>query len=158
MTRLTRRYRFSASHRLHNPELPDAENRALYGKCNNPYGHGHDYVLEVSVAGPVDEHGRVADRAALDRLVEACILREFRHSNLNRDIKEFADLVPTSENVAVIVERRLSAAWHRTFAGAWPMLEKIRLFETGRNIVEYLAPAVTGAALENQGEVAKNEK
>ena len=106
----------------------------------------------------MDEHGRVADRAALDRLVEACILREFRHSNLNRDVKEFADLVPTSENVAMIVERRLSAAWHRTFAGAWPMLEKIRLFETGRNIVEYLAPAVIGAALENQGEVAKNEK
>ncbi len=63
MTRLTRRYRFPASHRLHNPEMTEAANQRLYGKCNNPYGHGHDYILEVSVIGPIDQHGRVTDRA-----------------------------------------------------------------------------------------------
>lgn len=158
MTRLTRRYRFAASHRLHNPELPEAENRILYGKCNNPYGHGHDYVLEVSVAGPVDAHGRVADRAALDRLVENSVLRDVRQANLNRDVPEFAGLVPTSENVAVVIERRLRARWGEVFPRGWPMLEKIRLFETGRNIVEYLAPASSGARLEKQEELANNEK
>ena len=158
MTRLTRRYGFSASHRLHNPELSEAENRILYGKCNNPFGHGHDYVLEVSVVGPVDEHGRVADRAALDRLVEDAVLADFRHANLNRDVSEFADFVPTSENVAAVIERRLSANWRRAFSGTWPMLERIRLHETGRNVVEHMAPAIPGASLANRKELAKNEK
>ncbi|MEK7753878.1 MAG: 6-carboxytetrahydropterin synthase [Acidobacteriota bacterium] len=136
MTRLTRRYRFSASHRLHARELSEEENRALYGKCNNPHGHGHNYVLEVRVAGPVDEHGRVADRAALDRLVESCVLRDFRHRNLNLDLPEFANLVPTSENVALVIGRRLAANWRQAFPAPGPALDKIRVYETKRNIVE----------------------
>lgn len=136
MTRLTRRYRFSASHRLHCAQLDEAANRALYGKCNNPYGHGHNYWLEVSVAGPVDRHGRVADRAALDRLVERSILDDFRHANLNLDVPEFSAAAPTSENVVAVVRARLGANWHGTFPEQWPVLEKIRLYETRRNIVE----------------------
>ena len=136
MTRLTRRYRFSASHRLHARELSEEENRALYGKCNNPHGHGHNYVLEVRVAGPVDEHGRVADRAALDGLVESCVLRDFRHRNLNLDLPDFANLAPTSENVVLVIGRRLAANWLRAFPAPGPALDKIRLYETKRNVVE----------------------
>ncbi|MBI4877530.1 MAG: 6-carboxytetrahydropterin synthase [Acidobacteria bacterium] len=136
MTRLTRRYRFSASHRLHSPALSDDANRALYGKCNHPHGHGHNYILEVSLTGPLDEHGRVADRAALDGLVETAVLGEFRYRNLNLDVPEFAHLVPTSENVARVIERRLELGWRNAFPGPAPRLEKIRLFETERNIVE----------------------
>ncbi len=158
MMRLVRKYGFAASHRLHNPDLGEAENRALYGKCNNPYGHGHNYVLEVSVVGPTDQHGRVADRAALDRLVEENVLHDFRNRNLNLDVAEFSYLVPTSENVAWVIERRLSAAWGRAFSEGGPMLERIRLYETRRNIVEFLAPAIPGAELAREGEMANNEK
>jgi 6-pyruvoyltetrahydropterin/6-carboxytetrahydropterin synthase len=137
MIRLTRRYRFSASHRLEARQLSKDENRALYGKCNNPYGHGHDYVLEVGVRGPVDEHsGRVADVAALDRLVESEILRPFDHRDLNRDVPEFASRVPTTENLALEVERRLNAKWSASFPSDWPRLAKIRIRETKRNTIE----------------------
>jgi len=85
MTRVTRRYKFAASHRLHSSELSEPENHELYGKCNNPYGHGHDYVLEVSVAGPLDSiSGQVVNILALDRLVNEQILRGFRPSVLQR--------------------------------------------------------------------------
>lgn len=136
MIRLTRRYHFPASHRLHSPELSEEANRALYGKCNNPHGHGHNYLLEVSVAGPLDEHGRVAGRAALDRLVEECVLGDFRHSNLNRDVPEFAATVPTSENVVLAIRRRLAAGWPRAYPAPGPRLDAIRLYETKRNVVE----------------------
>ena len=130
MMRLTRRYRFPAAHRLYRPDLSDAENRELYGKCSNPYGHGHNYVLEVSVSGPLDSHGRLVDRAWLDALVERGVLAGFRNRNLNQEVPEFARLVPTSENVARVIERRLSDA------GLAPLLAGIRLHETNRNIVE----------------------
>ena len=92
MIRLTRRYRFSASHRLHADGISEAENRALYGKCNNPHGHGHDYVLDVSLRGRVDgETGRVADVAALDRLVRERVLEAFDQRNLNAEVAAFAD-------------------------------------------------------------------
>ncbi|MDX2150750.1 MAG: 6-carboxytetrahydropterin synthase [Bryobacteraceae bacterium] len=134
MIRLTRRYRFSASHRLHAPTLAEGENAALYGKCNNPYGHGHDYVLEVSVRGPVDQRtGLSAPVAALDEYVSRRVLRDFSQRNLNLDLPEFAgDLVPTSENVALVIENRLRASWPQ----AWPDLEKVRIRETPRNIFD----------------------
>lgn len=137
MIRLTRRYRFSASHRLHARELSEAENRELYGKCNNPYGHGHDYLLEVSVCGPVEERsGRVADVAALDRLVGGEVIRAFDHHDLNQDVPEFASAVPTTENLALEVERRLRRNWSTAFQGEWPRLDRIRIRETKRNIFE----------------------
>jgi 6-pyruvoyltetrahydropterin/6-carboxytetrahydropterin synthase len=137
MIRLTRRYRFSASHRLYARELSEAENRELYGKCNNPYGHGHDYLLEVSVRGPVEERsGRVADVSALDRLVGGEVIRAFDHRDLNQDVPEFASLVPTTENLALEVERRLRRNWSAVFPGEWPRLDRIRIRETKRNIFE----------------------
>ena len=90
MIRLTRRYRFSASHRLHPAALTEDANVELYGKCNNPYGHGHNYVLDVTVEGPIDESsGRVCDVAALDRLVTRYMLKDFDHGNMNEDVAEF---------------------------------------------------------------------
>ncbi len=137
MFRLTRRYRFSASHRLHSTALTAEENRELYGKCNNPYGHGHNYVLEVSVRGPVEpETGRVADIAALDRLVTEMAVRPFDHRNLNADAPEFATVPATTENVALVIERRLENAWREVFPGEWPRLDRIRVQETKRNTFE----------------------
>jgi len=134
--RLTRRYAFAASHRLHAPSLSDEDNRRLYGKCNNPYGHGHNYVLEVSVRGPLDAHGRAADTTLLDRLVSEQVLAAFDHRNLNLESPAFHSQVPTSENLAREICRRLKRRWSAVFAGPWPALEKIRIAETPRNIFE----------------------
>lgn len=136
MFRLTRRYCFAASHRLHSAALSEEENRRLYGKCNNPYGHGHNYVLEVSVRGPLDDHGRAADTALLDELVAQQVLAPFDHRNLNVEAPAFRHEVPTSENLAREICRRLKHHWSAVFAGPWPRLEKIRIAETPRNIFE----------------------
>jgi 6-pyruvoyltetrahydropterin/6-carboxytetrahydropterin synthase len=131
LIRLTRLYRFCASHRLHAAAFSDAENRALYGKCNNPHGHGHDYVLEVSVRGPVDpESGRVADLAALDALVREQVLEAFDHRDLNAEVPAFATCVPTTENLALEIQARLKDRW------AGPRLDRIRIQETKRNSLE----------------------
>jgi 6-pyruvoyltetrahydropterin/6-carboxytetrahydropterin synthase len=137
MMRVTRRYRFSASHRLHSDRFTEAENRALYGKCNNPYGHGHDYVLEVTVAGPVDAAtGLVVHVPSLDALVTSKVLRDFDHRNFNVDVAEFQELAPTSENIIAVIDERLRANWEDSFSGPWPRLEGIRLQETKRNRFE----------------------
>jgi 6-pyruvoyltetrahydropterin/6-carboxytetrahydropterin synthase len=140
MTRVTRRYRFAASHRLHSEQFSDVENRALYGKCNNPHGHGHDYFLEVRVSGPLDPiSGQVINVAALDRLVGERVLQDIDHKYVNADMREFQALVPTSENILRVIEERLAAHWRSVFPGEWPRLEAIRLQETRRNIFELRA-------------------
>ncbi len=140
MTRLTRRYRFAASHRLHSEQFSDSENRALYGKCNNPHGHGQDYVLEVRVSGPLDPaSGQVVNVAALDRLVGESVVQDFDHKYMNADVPEFLELVPTSENILRVIEERLAAHWQSVFPGEWPRLEAIRLRETRRNLFELRA-------------------
>ena len=132
MISLTRRYRFSSSHRLHSTALTDAENDETYGKCNHPYGHGHDYVLDVTVAGPLDPAtGRIVDLTDLDRLVQQNVLEHFDHRDLNTEVPEFAALVPTSENVAIVIERRLQKSWDNNISGA--VLENVHLHETRRN-------------------------
>jgi 6-pyruvoyltetrahydropterin/6-carboxytetrahydropterin synthase len=136
MFRVTRVYRFAASHRLHTALLSDEENRALYGKCNHPYGHGHDYVVEVSARGPLDAHGRAMDLGALDGLVRREVLAPFEHRNLNAEVECFEREVPTSENLALEVCRRLKRGWAAVFPGAWPKLEKVRIGETRKNIFE----------------------
>jgi 6-pyruvoyltetrahydropterin/6-carboxytetrahydropterin synthase len=137
MIRLTRCYRFSASHRLHSDRFSEAENAELYGKCNYPFGHGHDYVLEVSVAGPVDaQSGTAVLLPALDELVDKCIVNQFEHRDLNTEVPEFAQRVPTSENLVNVIEERLKANWTSYFPSPWPRLEKIRLRETQRNLFE----------------------
>lgn len=137
MFRVTRQYRFSASHRLHSASLSQEANRQLYGKCNNPYGHGHNYVVDVSVQGPLEERtGRVLDIRLLDDLVDRQILEPFEHRNLNAEVEAFATVVPTSENLASEICRRLKRNWSNVFPGEWPKLEKIRIAETPRNIFE----------------------
>src|SRR5258708_39992145 len=99
---LGRRYRFSASHRLHSPYLSDEENGRVYGKCNNPYGHGHNYVVEVSLSGDVDPAtGMIANLADLDAFVQREVLDEFDHKSLNEDVPAFREKVPTTETFAI---------------------------------------------------------
>jgi len=143
MFRVTRRYAFAASHRLDSPLLTPGENRQLYGKCNNPYGHGHNYVVEVSARGPLDPATQHAvDTAALDRLVTREVLAHLDHRNLNTEVAAFAHAVPTSENLAAEICRRLKRHWRTVFPGEWPRLEKIRIAETARNIFEVIADEI----------------
>jgi 6-pyruvoyltetrahydropterin/6-carboxytetrahydropterin synthase len=141
--RVTRCYAFAASHRLHSTELSDAENRRIYGKCNNPYGHGHNYVIEVSARGPLDPGtGRAVDIALLDELVRRQVIVPFDHRNLNVDVAGFAKVVPTSENLGYEICRRLKRNWREVFPGEWPRLEKVRIGETPRNIFEVSADEI----------------
>jgi 6-pyruvoyltetrahydropterin/6-carboxytetrahydropterin synthase len=136
MIRLTRRYGFCASHRLHSDALTEEANRELYGKCNNPHGHGHNYSLEITVAGTLAGNTGVLMRPGdLDAFVEEYILREMDHRHLNADVPEFSALVPTSENLAQVIENRLNKGWSGRFPGG-PRLEKVRLQETRRNRFE----------------------
>jgi 6-pyruvoyltetrahydropterin/6-carboxytetrahydropterin synthase len=136
MIRVTRRYRFSASHRLHSDRFSEAANREIYGKCSNPFGHGHDYVLDVTVRGPVDETGRAVDLTVLDGLIRARVLEPFDRRNLNADVEEFRNSVPTTENLALEIGRRLREEWQRAFPGPWPVLQSVRIRETRNNRVE----------------------
>ena len=128
---LTRRYGFSASHRLHSDALSAEENRATYGKCNNPFGHGHNYFIEVTVSGPVDPMtGMVCNLADLDGWVRENILERYDHQDLNH-LTEFAQKVPTTENLCVEIYQLL----HRGFTHAH--LDKVRIEETMMNSFEY---------------------
>ena len=128
---LTRRYMLAASHRLHAPTLSEEQNRDVYGKCNNPYGHGHNYAVEVTVSGQVDGvTGMVCDLVVLDDCVRAQVLERFDHQNLNT-LAEFGEVVPTTENLAVSIFDILK----RSFSAAH--LEKVRIEETSMNSFEY---------------------
>ena len=128
---LTRRYMFSASHRLHNDAMSDAENMEVYGKCNNPYGHGHNYTLEVTVSGPVDERtGMVCNLTDLDGFVRGEILEHFDCQNLNT-LTEFAGTVPTTENLCVVIYDILQRGFRHAH------LERVRFEETMMNSFEY---------------------
>ena len=128
---LTRRYRFAASHRLNTDALSAEDNARLYGKCNNPFGHGHDYILDVTVAGPVDASGQVANREALDELVDGQVLARLDHRNLNCDVPELERQVPTTENLARAIEKMLASRWTLS-----ARLARVRISETGRNAFE----------------------
>ena len=128
---LTRRYMFSASHRLHSDAMSDGENVATYGKCNNPYGHGHNYMLEVMVSGTVDQRtGMVCNLADLDGFVLREIVEHFDHQNLNM-LPEFATAVPTTENLCVAIFDILQRGFR------YAHLEKVRFEETMMNSCEY---------------------
>ena len=106
--RLSRRYRFSASHRLYSDELSEAENRAIFGKCANRQGHGHNYTLEVTVAGSVDPtSGFVVDLKQLKDILEREVVSVYDHRHLNYEVAEFATTIPTTENIAIAIWRRL---------------------------------------------------
>jgi 6-pyruvoyltetrahydropterin/6-carboxytetrahydropterin synthase len=128
---LTRRYRFAASHRLHSPKLSEEENSRTYGKCNNPLGHGHNYIVEVTLTGPVDPStGMIANLGDLDPFVEKEVVEAFDYKYLNEEVAEFQAIVPTTENVCREIYRRLEK---------FPMarLERIRIEETSKNGFEY---------------------
>ena len=128
---LTRRYRFSASHRLHSQEMSAEENQITYGKCNNPHGHGHNYTLEVTLSGPVDPGtGMVCNLTDLDGFVEREVVSRYDLENLNM-LQEFAQTVPSTENLCVEIFEIL----HRGFQMAH--LERVRLEETMMNSFEY---------------------
>ena len=128
---LTRRYMFSASHRLHSEEFSDEENMRVYGKCNNPYGHGHNYTVEVTVSGPVDPAtGMVCNLTDLDSFVAREVLARYEHVNLNT-LAEFQHCVPTTENLC----RHIYESVRRGFQAAH--LEKVRIEETSLNSFEY---------------------
>jgi 6-pyruvoyltetrahydropterin/6-carboxytetrahydropterin synthase len=128
---LGRRYRFVASHRLHSPHLTEEENCRVYGKCNNPYGHGHNYVVELRWSGDVDPAtGMIANLADLDGFVEREVLQAFDHKSLNQDVPIFREKVPTTENLCIEIYRRLEA-----FPKA--RLEHVRVEETRNNSFEY---------------------
>jgi 6-pyruvoyltetrahydropterin/6-carboxytetrahydropterin synthase len=132
---LTRRYHFSSSHRLHSAELSTAENFATYGKCNNPHGHGHNYTLEVTVSGPVDQGtGMVCNLVDLDGFVEREVLSRYHLENLNM-LQEFAQQVPTTENLSVEIFEILQRGFHEAH------LERVRLEETMMNSFEYAGAA-----------------
>lgn len=146
MITVTRRYRFSASHRLHLRSLSNEANQQLYGKCNNPFGHGHDYVLEVTCEGRVNERtGLLLDGAQLDRLVEEQVLRAFAFRDLNHDVPEFSELVPTTENIAAVIVQRLRSKWPGTMGNAAHLL-RVHVQETDRNGFEILLGSLPNAS------------
>jgi 6-pyruvoyltetrahydropterin/6-carboxytetrahydropterin synthase len=132
---VTRIYEFSASHRLHSPRLADDENERVFGKCNNPAGHGHNYVLEVTVRGEPGADGEVIPAAALDRIVTERVVDRWDHRNLNVDVPEFQNVNPTAEEIARVAWNRLRADVEAVRAGV--RLRRIKLRETARNHVEY---------------------
>lgn len=128
---VTRRVHFNAAHRLHNPALSDADNRRIFGPCNNPNYHGHNYELEISVEGEIDpETGYAADLGKVKRVAEEVVLTKLDHKNLNLDVAELADLNPTTENLVVVIWRLLenTLPWR---------LKRLVLWETPRNYVSY---------------------
>jgi 6-pyruvoyltetrahydropterin/6-carboxytetrahydropterin synthase len=131
---LSRRYRFSASHRLNSNHMSEAENRATYCKCNNPYGHGHNYVLEVTLSGQVDENGMVCNLVDLDESVHRQVVTKFDLENLNMR-EEFSESVPTTENLCTVIFDLLNQdILKRKFTRAH--LERVKLEETMMNSFE----------------------
>lgn len=129
---ITRRMHFNAAHRVHNPALSDAENTALFGKCNNPNWHGHNYMLDVSVTGPIDERtGYVMDLAALKQIVEREVIAKADHRNFNLEVDFMRDVIPTTENIIVQMWRVLAPVI------APARLTRLVLWETPNNYVEY---------------------
>jgi 6-pyruvoyltetrahydropterin/6-carboxytetrahydropterin synthase len=134
VARVTRRYRFAAAHRLHSGALSDEKNREVFGKCNNPFGHGHNYTVDVAIRGPIDSvSGRVVEPAAIDDLMLRQILEPLDQANMNTDVPEFRENVPTTENLALLIEERLRLHWPSTFPQGGPALDYIRVHETRNN-------------------------
>ena len=129
---VTRRLHFSAAHRVHNPAMSDEENRRTFGKCNNPNWHGHNYILDVSVRGSVDERtGYVIDLSMIKRVVEEQVIAKVDHRNLNLEVDFLQNVIPTTENVVVAFWRTLEPALRPA------KLTRLVLWETVNNYVEY---------------------
>lgn len=129
---LTQRFEFSAAHRLHNPALDDQANRDLFGKCNNPAGHGHNYEFEVTLAGPPNPAGQLINPDDFATLVHRVILTRFDHKHLNIQTDEFRDVIPSVENIAKTIFDLLDPHFRNS-----PTLHCVRVWETGKTWAEY---------------------
>lgn len=127
-----RKEHFNAAHRLYNPGWTEAENERIFGKCSNPHFHGHNYELIVKLTGPVDpQTGYVFDMKLLSDIIRREVISRFDHRNLNLDVPEFSGLIPTAENIAVVIHGLLRPHIDLRYT------LQIRLYETERNFVEY---------------------
>ena len=133
MTRLSQTFEFSASHRLHNPALSEEENRKTFGKCNNPHGHGHNYQLQVTLAGVPDGNGLLVDVPAFERAVKETVIDRFDHKNLNVELSEFAGVIPSVENIARVIFGLLKPK----FQSAHAKLASVTVWETPKTWCEY---------------------
>ena len=131
--RLSQKFEFSASHRLHNPALSEERNRAIFGKCNNPHGHGHNYELQVTLAGRPDANGLLIDVPAFERIVARTVIDRFDHKNLNIELSEFADVIPSVENIARVIYRLLKPALESDRT----RLAAVTVWETPKTWCEY---------------------
>lgn len=132
MVTVTRRLKFNAAHRVHNPQFSDEENQRLFGKCNNPNWHGHNYTLDVSVEGEIDpQTGYVMDLSALKKIVEEEVVDKIDHKNLNLDVDFMKGQIPTTENLIVAIWSILAPAIRPA------KLVRLVLWETDNNYVEY---------------------
>ncbi len=129
-------YEFSAAHRLHVPSLSESENREVFGKCNNPAGHGHNYRLEVVVRVPIDGEGRTAEAGALDALVNEHAVIKLDHKHLNSDVPQFAELNPSVENIVRVIWGMLDEPMNEAGWG----LEELSVWETSKTVCTYRGP------------------
>ncbi len=133
---VTRKAEFSASHYYHNPEISAEENRRLFGKCNNPHGHGHNYTLEVTVKGQVDARsGFVLDLKELKDILNREVLDAMDHRFLNKEVPEFREQIPTTENLAIAIWQRLRPRLKRA------QLDRVRVYESPDLFVDYYGEA-----------------
>ncbi|MDX9758547.1 MAG: 6-carboxytetrahydropterin synthase [Bacteroidota bacterium] len=136
MMYVTRREHFSSSHRLFNPEWSEERNARVFGKCNNPAGHGHNYYVEITVAGEVDpETGYVVDLKELKEVILARVIAQVDHRNLNTDVDFLRGVIPTAENIAIGIWTQLVDHIPRG------RLHRVRLYETEKNFVDYRGEA-----------------
>lgn len=133
MTRLSQKFEFSAAHRLHNPALSDGENAQTYGKCNNPHGHGHNYEVQVTLAGAPDTSGIILPLHELERIVNQSVIQKLDHKHLNVEVPEFKQLIPSVENIAMVIYRMLKPSLANTRA----KLAGVTVWETPKTWCEY---------------------
>jgi 6-pyruvoyltetrahydropterin/6-carboxytetrahydropterin synthase len=148
MVRFTQQFEFAASHRLHNPSLTDEQNRLAFGKCNNPLGHGHNYVVEVAMIGTPDDAGRMIDQPAMQSAV-ARVIDRFDHRHLNHELPEFKDRIPTVENIAKVIYGLLKEPLNGSTPSASSgqasspraKLASVTVWETPKTSCEYFEPS-----------------
>ena len=136
MVYVTRKAHFSAAHRLYNPDFSDEKNEAIFDKCNNPRGHGHNYTLEVTVKGAVDpKSGFVVDLKQLKEIMNREVLDALDHRHLNKEVPEFAHQIPTTENIAIVIWQRLVTKLNTA------QLHRVRVYETPDLFVDFYGEA-----------------